>query len=286
MTNKIDLHAHTTASDGTNSPADLVSLAYFSGLDVVAISDHDTVAGIKEAMKVGKRLGVEVIPAVEVTTKHRSPVHLLGYFVDTDSPVLEAYTAGIIEARDERNLRICSLMQKDDIPVSYDEMKKEYGDIVGRPHFAEYMVENGYAHAIDEAFDEFFSKGSCYYVPRDVIRLEKAISIVLEAGGVPVIAHPFQYRLNDAGLRELLEFGKKHGLMGLECHYSGYSDERQQYLEDLADEYSLLKTGGSDYHGDVKPAISLGTGKGDLYVPPEWLEKLREAAQSLRSGSL
>ena len=274
----IDLHVHTTASDGTASPAEAVKLAKAAGLSAIAITDHDTVSGYAEAAEAGKALGVEVIPGIEISTKYGRAVHILGYYIDPDSDKLAPVLEWVVRDRDERNRKMAELMAADGLPVSYEEMHRRFGAVIGRPHFAEVLVELGLAKDVRDAFDRYVEKGQKYYLPRNFLSIERSVEIIREAGGIPVLAHPFQYKLDDAGLRELIEHCMESGLKGIECRYSGYSTEQSKYLSRLAEEYGLIKTGGSDFHGENKKHISIGTGTGALEVPYQYLEKLREAA--------
>ena len=275
---RIDLHVHTTASDSTASPAEAVRLAKEAGLSAIAITDHDTVSGYAEAAEAGKKYGVEVVPGIEISTKYGRAVHILGYYIDPDSDKLAPVLEWVVHDRDERNRKMAELMAADGLPVSYEEMHRRFGAVIGRPHFAEVLVELGLAKDIRDAFDRYVEKGQKYYLPRNFLSIERSIEIIREAGGVPVLAHPFQYKLDDAGLRELIEHCMESGLQGMECRYSGYSVEQIKYLGRLAEEYGLIKTGGSDFHGDNKRHISIGTGTGHLEVPYKYLEKLRQTA--------
>ena len=275
---RIDLHVHTTASDGTFTPAQVVELARDAGLSAIAITDHDTVSGYAEAAKRGAELGVEIVPGIEISTKYGGAVHVLGYYIDMESDGLHHILDWIVEDRDTRGRKMAELMAADGLPVNYDEMKARFGEVIGRPHFARLLVELGLAMDVQDAFGRYVEKGQKYYVGRTILPIERAIGLIIKAGGVPVLAHPFQYKKNDAELRELIEHCMAHGLRGMECRYSGYDAQQVAYLEGLAEEYGLLKTGGSDFHGANKPAISLGTGKGELNVPYAWLERLKAAA--------
>lgn len=274
---RIDLHVHTTASDGTFSPADAVRLAQETGLAAIAITDHDTVSGYAEAARAGAALGVEVVPGIEISTKFHHAVHILGYYIDPESDKLAPVLDWVVRDRDERNRQMAALMAADGLPVCYEDMQRRFGEVIGRPHFARLLVELGYASDVADAFDRYVEKGRKYYVGRHFLSLERSIEIIREAGGVPVLAHPFQYRLDDTGLRELIEYSMAHGLRGMECRYSGYTTEQSGYLERLAEEYGLIKTGGSDFHGTNKAHIRLGTGTGGLEVPYEFLEELKNA---------
>ena len=272
---EIDLHIHTTASDGTDSPAEVVRRASELGLRAIAITDHDTVTGYAEAFSAGLDHGIEVVPGIEVSTKYGVAVHILGYDIENLVPLL----AGVVNDRDRRNEKVAALMAADGLPVTYAAMKQRFGTVIGRPHFGELLIELGLAADMTDAFARFVGKGQRYYVPRTTIDIDSSVEAIVASGGVPVLAHPFQYKKNDAELRELIERCMDHGLRGMECRYSGYTPEQSGYLEALAEEYGLLKTGGSDYHGGHKPHIALGSGiDGNLEVPYAWLERLKEAA--------
>lgn len=275
---RIDLHVHTTASDGTVSPAEVVSRAKTASLSAIAVTDHDTTLGYPEAARAGAELGVEVIPGIELSTKYRRAVHILGYSIDVDNPELKKELKSIVDDRDIRNEKTVALMQRDGIPITYDEMRSRFGVVIGRPHFAEILVEYGLATDSADAFRRYVGKGMRYWLPRTTIPIERCIELILTAGGIPVLAHPFEYKYEENSLAELIEHCIAYGLQGIECRHSSHSPGQMAYLELLADEYGLLKTGGSDFHGDVKPDISLGTGKGLVSVPYRWLEKLKERA--------
>ena len=275
---RIDLHIHSTASDGTCTPAEIAALAAQQGLAAIALTDHDTVLGYPELQEAAASLGLETVPGIEISTKYGGAVHILGYYIDPHSPALEPVLNWVVRDRDERNEKMCALMAADGLPVTYAEMKARFGEVIGRPHFADILVELGLASSVRDAFDRYVEKGQKYYLPRNFLSIERSIEIIREAGGVPVLAHPFQYKLDDAGLRELIEHCMESGLQGMECRYSGYSVEQSKYLGRLAEEYGLIKTGGSDFHGDNKKHISIGTGTGHLEVPYKYLEKLRQTA--------
>lgn len=275
---RIDLHIHTTASDGTCAPEKVAELAAEQGLSAIAITDHDTVLGYDEAGRAGERLGLEVVPGIEISTKYDRAVHILGYYIDPKSPALEPVLNWIVEDRDIRNRKMAELMAADGLPVSYEMMHERYGAVIGRPHFAAMLVELGLAESVQDAFDRFVEKGQKYYQPRTILPIDRAVEIIVSAGGVPVLAHPFQYRMDDALLRELIEHCMGFGLRGMECRYTGYDEDMVAYLEALAAEYRLIRTGGSDFHGTNKPHIALGRGLGKLSVPDEYLLELKEEA--------
>lgn len=273
---EIDLHVHTSESDGTDTPEEVVRLAASRGLRAIAITDHDTATGYPAAAAEGARLGVEVVPGIEISTTFHGPVHILGYYIDPASPEIAPVLESVIRDRDERNRIIARRMAADGLPVDYDAMRERFGTAIGRPHFGEVLVELGLAESVKDAFARYLGKGQRYYEPRHFLSLERSLWIISRSGGVPVLAHPFQYRLEESGLRALIEHAVQYGLEGIECRYSGYSEKQTGYLLSLAEEYRLLPTGGSDYHGAVKPQIALGTGTGELAVPYSFLEGIKK----------
>ncbi len=276
---EIDLHVHTTASDSTFSPRETVRRAAEIGLRAVAVTDHDTAAGHEEARAAAAELGIEFVPGIEISTRCGVAVHILGYYFDAEEHGMRALLDWIVADRDARNRKVCALMEADGLPVHYADMKARFGEVIGRPNFGQVLVELGLAENVNDAFARYIERGQRYFIRRNILPIETVIETVAGAGGVPVLAHPFQYRKDDAELRELIRHCMDHGLRGMECRYSGYDGEKAAYLEALADEYGLVKTGGSDYHGDNKPQINLGTGiGGELRVPYAWLERLKEAA--------
>lgn len=267
----IDLHVHTTASDGTYTPAQAAALACELGLTALAVTDHDTVSGYAEAAAAGRELGIEVVPGIEISTKYGGAVHILGYYIDPESPALRPVLEWIVRDRDQRNRKIAELMAADGLPVRYEEMQQRFGQVIGRPHFAELLIELGLARDMQDAFDRYVDKGRKYYLPRSFLSPEQAIGYITAAGGVPVLAHPFQYKRDEKGLRELIEHCVAAGLRGMECRYSGYSESQCRALEALAAEYGLIRTGGSDFHGAAKPHIPLGGAQ----VPDAFLAELK-----------
>ena len=272
---KIDLHIHTTASDGTFTPEEVVREASRLGLAAIAITDHDTAAGYPAAAAEGERAGVEVVPGIEISTKFRAAVHILGYYIDVASPALEEVLDWMHRDREERNVKLCAMLRERGVDIDIERMHARFGDLVGRPHFAELMVENGMARDMDDAFERLLNKNRPFFIPRQFLSIERSIEIIRAAGGTPVLAHPFQYRLDDAALRELIEHCMASGLEGLECRYTGYDAQMCAYLEALAAEYGLVRTGGSDFHGAHKQGFGLGEGGGELCVPYAFLEELK-----------
>ena len=231
------------------------------------------------SLAAGEELGVQVVPGIEFGTKYGIAVHMLGYYLDLEAPALTEMTRSIVEDRDQRNEKTVKLMQENGIDVSYAQLKERYGEVIGRPHFAHVLMEAGLAVDVQDAFARLLGKGMKYHQYRHTLEIHEVIECIVNSGGVAVLAHPFQYKKNDAELRELIEHCMQFGLKGMECRYSGYTPEQTSYLEALAEEYGLIKTGGSDFHGENKPRIKLGRGIDDnLEVPYSWLEELKKAA--------
>lgn len=273
MTARIDLHVHTTASDGTLTPTEVVCRARELGLSAIAVTDHDTHEGIREALDAGKQYGIEVIPGIEISVAYQNEgIHILGYFIDPDSPAIQTLLDWVIAERKRRNRLIAKAMQDDGIPVDMNRLKEKYpGTVIGRPHIAAELVELGLADSVEDGFDRYLNKGCKYFREREYIPIEIAFSVIREAGGKAVIAHPLQYGLPEPEFLRMIEAMKAVGAVGMECRYLGYTAEETAALEQLAEHYGLCVTGGSDFHGAQKPQNEMGTPE----VPYALLEALR-----------
>lgn len=258
-TPKIDLHTHSTYSDGLLSPAMLVEEAASRGVRILALTDHDTVAGIDEAGLAGERLGVEIIPGVELSAAlpNGGEVHLLGYFVEIDDPALLAQLAGYARARAERMERMVERLSRIGTPVAMERVHEIAGHgTVGRPHLGRALVEAGYAEDLSDAFARYIGGGKPAFVPRPRVDPCEAIALVRAAGGVPVLAHPF----STGGVESVLDRLVPAGLAGMEVDYGEYSTEDREILREIATRRGLIATGGSDYHGpDRRVARELGS---------------------------
>lgn len=270
---KIDMHIHTTASDGTRTPLECVSLAAMAGLKAIAITDHDTMAGIKEAGEAGELLGVSIIPGIEISSDYLGKdVHVLGYFLREDAPELQEYQNWVQEKRQARNEKIVEKLQNKGFEISMALLEeKNPGSVLGRPHIARCLMELGVVKTVEEAFRRYLSKGRSCYVERERIPFRDAAELIKKCGGVAVLAHPLQYGFDKAGLDKLAKTAQEAGFSGMEIYYTGYSQKDVEKLFDLAEKYTLLPTGGSDFHGDNKPGVSIGTGDGKLVVPAYFL---------------
>jgi 3',5'-nucleoside bisphosphate phosphatase len=273
-TNLVDLHVHTTASDGMYAPDELVNLAHRSGLKVVAVTDHDTVSGVGPASDAAKKIPLEVIAGIELSTETpRGEFHILGYFIDTENAELNRTLQAIREARWDRARRMAAKLSELGLPLDWNHLVEiEGGGVIGRPHVAQAMVDAGYVASIPEAFERFLGQGGPAYVERYKLSPEHAISLIAGSGGVSSLAHPGDSVALASTLPELA----RAGLAGLEAFYRGYSDGLVDTLVALADRYHLVATGGSDYHG--WPTMG-EEGLGRLYVPLSAVERLRALAR-------
>lgn len=288
MASFVDLHLHTTASDGMDSPAEIVKKAHSLGLLAVAVTDHDTVQGVEEATEVGSRVGVEVVPGVEISCLWRNhQVHLLGYYLDTTDADLTRLLEWMRDGREERLTKMLAQLHRLGIDVNREEVETEAaGETIGRPHLARVMVRHGYVASVQEAFDKYLASGRPAYADRRRPRVEEGIHTILKAKGVPVVAHPL---VIDAPLDELLSELACLQLQGVEYYHlyeceTGQPDEwyasidaRLKELKHLSERYRLVVTGGSDYHETApdKPAL------GGAHVPGSVLRNLRARHRQL-----
>lgn len=277
---RIDLHLHTTHSDGSLPPADVLTLAGKTGVTALAITDHDIVDGIPEAMEVGERLGIEVIPGVEISSRYGDgELHILGYFIDWKDAELNRRLATLRNSRHDRNPRIIEKLNELGLAVTYDEVRALAGtDSVGRPHIARVLMSKGYVASAKEAFDRYLSEGAAAYVPRDLPAPAEAIAWIRAARGVAVLAHPTWVKESTEGLFRLCDKLKGEGLGGIEVHYSTHTAQQTAEYLNIAKRLDLLVTGGSDFHGVTKPDIEVGVGRGGLKVPEKLLGPLKNAA--------
>lgn len=280
----IDLHTHTTASDGSLTPPELVDLAHEIGLKAMAVTDHDTLAGLDQALKRARDLGFELVPGVEISADFKpGSMHILGYLIDHKSPNLASRLATLQEARLTRNPKIAARLGKLGLGVSMAEVEAVAGGgQVGRPHFAKVMLDKGYVSSFEEAFDRFLAKGAPAYVDKFRLSPAKALALIREAGGLPVLAHPYTLKLDKpADLEDLLADLKRSGLAGLETYYSEHTPQMTKDYLALAQKFDLQPTGGSDFHGANKTHIKLGRGRGGLAVPYDLLIGLRQRKKLL-----
>jgi predicted metal-dependent phosphoesterase TrpH len=276
MNGCIDLHTHTSASDGTCAPAELVALAKRAGLCAVAITDHDTVAGVPEALAAGREFGFEVVPGVELSADFRGKaIHMVGLFLDAEDAGLRAKLAWAQEQRETRNARMVARFNELGIPLTLAEVVAEAGgELLGRPHFAAAIVKKGAASSMEEAFKVYLSRNGKAYLPKVRFTAAEAIALIRDAGGVPVLAHPMLIGWPPLTLDDAVAELRQAGLRGIEVLYSEHNPSQVQILFDIARRHDLAPSGGSDFHGANKIGIALGCGRGDLAVPQQWLRAL------------
>ncbi len=277
----IDLHTHSWFSDGTKSPTELVQLASRSGVSALSITDHDTMDGVAEALAAAGEFGVEVIPGLEVSVVHeKKALHILGYFMDAANAELAAALSTLQEDRDGRNRKIIVKLQELGIDASIEELKaiSGYGQ-TGRPHIAKLLMNHGVVRSMPQAFDEYLKKDCRAYVPRFAYSARQAIGFIVAAGGIAVLAHPVQVDRSLRSMDSLLPVLKSYGLGGIETYYPTQSKKMRKRIRKVAEENDLLLTGGSDYHGDIRPGTRLAGGN-NVHVPPGLLEKMKERLAS------
>ncbi|MGM0602678.1 MAG: PHP domain-containing protein [Bacillota bacterium] len=274
---KIDLHMHSTYSDGTLSPEELIKKSAERGLEVISLTDHDTTAGTAEAAEAAKKNDIEFIPGIEISTyRGEAEYHILGYFIDVENKELQKLSEEIIQSRIDRTKKIISKLNEMGYKLDYEDIK-EYasGVSIGRPHIARALVKKGYIEEIADAFtDELIGGGSPAYVEKKKVKPETAVKTILKAGGIPVIAHPLLINHGNPLEKKDIEKLKKAGLKGIEVYQSKHDEVNTLRYKKIAEELNLLVTGGSDYHGDNSPGI----------LPGEWgidyddYKKLKNAA--------
>jgi predicted metal-dependent phosphoesterase TrpH len=273
----IDLHVHTTMSDGTMSPTEIVAYAAKKGLRGVAITDHDTANGVAEAQAAGKRLGLEVLSGIELNVRYgKRNVHLLGYLFDIHDQELGIALKRVQQARADRNGRIIDRLHDLGIDLDFTEISKKYtGGQIGRPHIARLLLQKKVVATIDEAFDQYLGANGSAYIGREVLQISDAIRLINNAGGLAVLAHPSQLAKEHPGLRPALKDMIAMGLDGIEAYYPSHSRNFRDELLRIAAENNLLVTGGSDYHGDIRPGTTLAGGK-NVYVPDSILSEMKK----------
>ena len=276
----VDLHIHTSTSDGSYSPKEIVNLAKKQGLKAIAITDHDTIGGNKEAISAGMATGIEVIPGVEISVEwNKRPIHILGYYIDWENKELASQLKNLIAFREERNPQIVKKLNLLGLHLSYDEVKRVAGEgTVGRPHFAQILVEKGYVKNEDQAFKKYLQRGASAYVDKKRLSPQEGIHLIKDAGGIAVLAHPFiTDGIIDREMEQFICHFKQIGIEGIEALYPLYTAQQTLQLQDLAKKHKLLVTGGTDFHGKQKPQILLGRGFGNMRVPYHLVIEMKKA---------
>lgn len=277
---RIDLHLHTTHSDGSLPPIEVLKLAAKANVTAVAITDHDIVTGLPEAIAAGAEAGIDVIPGVEISSFNgKSELHILGYYLNWQDPALDRRLASLRASRHRRNPLVVERLRTLGLDVTYEEVRELAGtESVGRPHIAQLLMKRNYVTSAKDAFDRYLAEGRPAYVARELPTPAEAIAWIREAGGIAVLAHPTWTKETGDGLRTLVTTLKDAGLGGIEVHYSTHTKPQTNQYLNLAKQLDLLVTGGSDFHGLTKPDIEVGIGRGGLKVPDKLLAPLKQAA--------
>lgn len=280
-----DLHVHSTASDGTFTPAELVAEAKKAGLKAFALTDHDTVAGVAECIANGNKEGVEVIPGIEISCKYSSgaivdkEIHIVGLFINYNDDRFLSRIAECLDSRDGRNAALIAKMNEGGFPITMSQMREMFGEktVLTRAHFAKWMIQKGYAKDNAQVFDKYLGEGKPFYIPRNMPKPGLAVEIIRNAGGAAVLAHPLLYGLTEEELVKLAKYLKKSGLSGIEALYSTHRNGDETTVRRIAKECGLLISGGTDFHGANKPDIKLGVGHGNLKIPYELAVNLKKS---------
>ncbi len=277
MTKHVDLHIHTTASDGLFTPTEVVKLALKAGLGAIAITDHDAVDGNAEAFAEGAMRGLEVVPGVEISCNFTpTNVHIVGLFIDPAETALAETLAEVREYRTRRNPVILAKLAEFGMDIALEEVAaKAQGKSIGRPHIAQVMMEKGYVADFQEAFDKYLATGRPAYVVRRRISAEEGIGLIRGAGGLAFLAHPGLLALAPRILEGMIYKLARAGLDGIEVYYSDHLPTDVGTFKRVADEYDLLWGGGTDFHGPVKPGIEIGVGRGDLQIPYDLVVRMK-----------
>ena len=275
-TGYIDLHTHSTCSDGSMTPSELVKHAAANNLSAIALTDHDTVSGVEEAVKQGELSGVEVVPAIEFSVMSATETHILGYFIDIGNPKLISILDEIVEKRIERNVMTAKLLQDLGFEVTVDEAASlAPGGIIGRAHFARVMMNKGYVSSVKDAFDKYLSSGKPAYFGNQKLEAKNAIEAIHAAGGAAYLAHLHLTKLSDDELDKFVGELVSYGLDGIEGFYTDYDEVMQKKYFALAEKYGLGISGGTDFHADMKPHISIGKGTGNMAIPYSVLDGIK-----------
>ena len=303
----VDLHVHSNRSDGTFSPSQLVDYAIEKGLAAFALTDHDTIDGLEEAIFYAESLKSEqskipsaisqgsmasdaepqcgtqlphipeIIPGIEFSTEYEGQdIHIVGLYIDYHNEAFCKQLQEFVDSRVTRNRKMCRLLQEHGIQVTYEDLLTEFPDaVITRAHYAKYMLSHGYIKSMKEAFERYIDDHGPCYVPREKVTPIQAVKLILDADGIPILAHPILYHMSDERLDTLTATLKNAGLVGIEAIYSTYTPAEERQIRALAAKYNLLISGGSDFHGTNKPGLDLAVGYGKLFVPYSVLQDLK-----------
>lgn len=277
MEKYIDLHTHSLKSDGSMTPTEVVEEAKRAGLAAIALTDHDSVDGVREAVEAGKLLGVEIIPAIEFSVMSKTETHILGYFIDIENPDLKEMLKEVVDLRIERNHVTCQRLNELGFDITLEEVRAlAPNNFVGRAHFARVMMDKGYISTVKEGFEKYMSVGKYAYCEKQRLSAREAIELITKCGGIAFLAHPHLTKLPDDELKEFLKELKGYGLCGLEGYYTDYTPEMQEKYQSMAKALGLMISGGTDFHAKMKPHISIGTGLGNMKIPYSVIEEMKK----------
>jgi predicted metal-dependent phosphoesterase TrpH len=259
------------------TPTELVLHAKKNNLSGIAITDHDTIDGVEEALKAGIEVGIKVVPGVEISVEFRPEMHLLAYFTNSEYKKIEPTLKGLRDYRNERNPKIIERLRELNIDITMDEVINEAGEkVIGRPHIANILIRKGYVKDISTAFKKYLAPGGMAYFKKEKLTPKEGIEAIINAGGIPVLSHPKHLNITNGELEKTLIDLVGYGLIGIEAYYVDNTFIETGYHLRLAKKFNLLITGGSDFHGSTKPDIEVGIGYGNLKVPYELLEQLED----------
>lgn len=272
----IDLHVHSTFSDGSLTPSELVLYAGKKKLTAMALTDHDTVSGIDEAIVAAANTNIKIIPGIELSTSYNNKdIHMLGLNIDYRNKDFLNRISDFKNHRDHRNYKMVELIQKQGFEISEEAISERFPDsVITRAHYAVWLQEKGYVTSKDEAFRKYLSPGCPCYVPKTTVTPMEAIDIIHCAGGIAILAHPLLYGFSMAALDSFVGELAANNLNGIEAIYSCNKWTDEHLMKALASKYNLIISGGSDFHGDAKPDLELGTGYGNLIVPDGVLDNI------------
>lgn len=287
----IDLHVHSTKSDGTLTPTELVNYAIEKGLSAFALTDHDTTEGIDEAIEAANRhneaikngtmegLPLEVIPGIEFSTEYiGKDIHILGLYIDYNSSAFKEKIQEFVDSRILRNQKMCASLACDGIDITYEKLLEENPDaVITRSHYAKYLLNHGYTTSMKEAFERYIGDHCKHFIPREKITPMQAVNLINEVGGLAFLAHPTLYHMSNRVLEGLIQELKEAGLAGIEAVYCTYTQGEEAQMRKFASKYDLLISGGSDFHGSIKPKLDLAVGYGKLFIPESILDEIKEA---------
>lgn len=279
----VDLHVHSNKSDGTFTPSELVTMAIKKNLTALALTDHDTTNGLEELANAAAGKPLAVVPGIELSTEYEGKdIHIVGLFIDPTQSDFRAHLKAFVESRDDRNRKMCANLQEAGIPISYEALQEANpGSVITRAHYGTWLLEHGVVSSVADAFSKYLGDHTPYFVPREKVTPQQAVSLIQKAGGLAILAHPILYRMSRERLDILVHRLKKVGLTGIEAIYATYNSREENQIRQLASKYDLLLSGGSDFHGFAKPKLELGTGYGHLCVPDEVYFSLKKEHEKM-----